>query len=306
MRSTSEIQKELYEKNTRLNQLKQELHDLDAPLKSKTSEMEKNIEQYERQKQSLAKPSVSGGYTAGIVLSIIGMIVGFFIDSIGAGIAIVACCLILLIVMCVKKSNAQKTADAVYQSRLNEYQEKIDENRTKMNKIRFQNPRIPEVEKEIGELEKDVTCLRKEFRDAEIAEKIGTGNVIVHVNRIGEYFGPKPNGGVGEINNVRYVPYLIIDGRESGIVAEPFSIIPLTPGIHSLAIRFDLPNLAEFTTKAVQFNTKDGNVYFTYRQPWFSSAGDTTFKMEKADNMDMFLSYARLDRSDVDNYLNSL
>ena len=41
-------------------------------------------------------------------------------------------------------------------------------------------------------------------------------------------------------------------------------------------------------------------------QPRFSSVGETTFNMEKADDMDMFLSYARLDRSDMDNYLNSL
>ena len=301
MRSTSEIRADLQEKNEKIRQLKQELQELDAPLKSQTAEMQKNIEHYENLKKTTAKSSVSAGYTIGIIIAVIAIALGFFVEWIFFVLGVV-----LLIVMCVLRSKAQKAVDAEYDATQKQYQQQIDENREKMNKIRFKNPRIPEVEKEISALESQLPTLRQELRNAEIAEKIGTGNLIVHVNRVGDYFGPKPNGGVGEISNVRYVPYLIVDGRESGIVAEPFSIIPLTPGIHSLAIRFDLPNLAEFTTKAVQFSVKEGNVYFTYRQPWFSSVGDTTFKMEKADDMDLFLSYARLDRSDVDNYLNSL
>lgn len=311
MRNSQLIQQEISETEAKLKALEAEYNVLSDAFSSETKAIYAKIDQENRKLDTLKEPKVSPLFLLGIIVMIaLGILGG------NLGLILQIPCFVIAIILVIIRSSKKKSLKAQFENQKDEINNQIFEYEFEVNEIESKNPRIHELKEGISELEYALRSLKQEFSDAFAAEKaareeaesikiLGVNNVLVHVS-------PTVEGPMYKLSTA----YITIDGTSRGIVAQPFSIISLSPGIHSISITFDIePVFSSYsaqtiTTHDVQFSVRDDNKYFTFKLifNYDTLRNKLSYNIDatKPSELSGFLTESKLSRSDFNSYLSNL
>lgn len=289
-RSSDEIRREINEVETLRKQKQNEVESYKEAFSSETDPIYEKIYQEEENIKNMVIPKVSPLFTIGILAFVIlGFVILFDIIKLSSTFAWI--CFGAAVVVLIVRAIIDAKIKAPYKAGKGAIEQKIKEYETEIEKIESKDPRIAQNELEIRELYRSYTRLQSELEEAEIREIIGDNNVIV-------YASPK-------VKHYPLTTTLKIDGVDKGIVSQPFRIVSLPAGIHSISVTFDLHTDKTWTTHDVQFSLKDDNKFFIYNGK-FDSNGRFDFDAIKSDSLDSFLSAIKIDKTDFKNYIERL
>ena len=142
--------------------------------------------------------------------------------------------------------------------------------------------------------------LREKLKNLEVQEIDKLNSLIV--------FADIENARVFSSRNCAVSVSSKVDGVSRGYVSQPFSVIPLTNGIHSVS--FEVASNSHglgYDTKDCQFSIQNNCRYFIVNNiNLYSAASVTTISVTKCDDLNHFLSSSRMSLSDFKSYLQSL
>lgn len=163
----------------------------------------------------------------------------------------------------------------------------IKDAKRQITAIESKDSKIALLEKELPAIRAEIKKLKDELESAELTELL-PNCVLIHV---------KNTGGVDPRN-------IKIDGCDYGKAAEPFRIIPLDAGIHSTSLFFyGLENLME--TNELQFSLHNNTKFISYKITYDINT-KWVLETRQPETLDEFLKLVKMSKEQFKTYLSSL
>ena len=307
MREKALVQKEIRDEEQAVASLEKELAAHEVVLEPQIKPLREKIRKLNGEKGDIEKqmPKASPLFTVGIVAFVALAVANLFFIKWSGIITIVA--LALAVATGIAKSVVTKKLRKPFLEAQGKKDEEIKKINSQIADIRATDPQIAEIESKIYSHDSKADALKEELKDILLAEKIGTNNLIVSLNNSGAVYGYFDSESKHRTTNY-YCLHIKVDGRSCGDAANPCSIIPLGPGIHTVSFEFDANvDGTTYEKPNIQFSLKDNNKYFSFKKP-FSYTRKQGFTVEENASTDLeaFLKHAGISRSEFDSYVNSL
>ncbi len=305
MREKATVEAEIAENQRKQRKVNEEYSQREAPLTSKIKPLEEKIAGIEKAKSEIKCPKISPWFAVGAVMTGAFAAANFFYlkwawQLTVAALAVMA---VLLIIRSVFKGKAEK----LFSEMKDEKDAEIKAVDDQIYNIRATDPRLIELGRQGLQLDSKISDLKEELKQIKLAEQIGTNNLIIRANQSGAYYCFINSA--GKFDSIdRYTIYIKVDGQDRGTVSEPFSIIPLTPGFHSVSIIFDTNVGCTFTlTPDIQFSLKESNQYISLVKPFYDIK-TKSFGVDKlvTKDIDEFLNHSNFSRYQFDSYVDSI
>lgn len=309
MRDISDVQKDISKIKEEISKVKEEKAPIDKELETRaaafakeTQPLHTEVEQLEEEREKVRKvpaPTPSPYYIVGIVVSIAALLASLFLHwHIVLKGAFVAISIVFIIIRSVKKNQLDKAHSKVIKSKTEEIEKGIAELYQKIDKIESADPRIRELQNISSELfskqwdlEQNLKKLEQEMNEIKLFKKI-ENCVIIYVNNKTYHYRD-------------FGANILVDGNDRGRVGQPFSVVGLSSGMHSLVVEFDT-GFQTFRTKAPEQFSLSGNVQYFYYEFFSPSDKKYDVKVVKCTSLSDFLSRSKIPEYKFRDYIDSL
>ena len=305
MRKRNLIEEEIREEKRIVENLKEELAGHEKVLEPKILPLKNKISELRAEQLKTECPKPSQLFIVAAIAFAAIAVLNWLVFKWSSVITIAAVVLALIVWI------ARSIVTAVISKPFKEAQKKADNEvmaiKGQISDIKATDPEIGKLESQINDHKFKIKKLEDELKEAETVEKIGTNNLIVSLNNAGAHYSYLDvNSKLQSVNC--YTLYLNVDGKDWGSVNNPCTIIPLSPGIHSVTAEFiPVSNDVTFTMSKIQFSLNDDNNYISFKRPFY----DFTKKAFTVDqNMSRgraaFLAHSEISERDFEKYIYSL
>lgn len=309
MRDIATIKSELAAARGKADALKATLAEHERALEPRITPINDRLEKKKSEKRLLNEPSASPIFT---VIACI-MLATAIINMIWLGIPyLTLAAFILAAVFFIIKAIMTAALRKPYKEQLSKIEAEISAIEEEIDKVESSDPELKKLRAEISEIEESIDKLETERGDHDMLEKMGENNLIICLNN------EKSRHTYYYDNDFKYSKFyagtVIVDGKECGTIASPCSIIPMSPGIHSLEVRLDPHADATFTTTPSQFSTSGGNYFVSIKNVETTSNAVVAKQLGGAFNADIykgkdiscFLSHSGMTREELRAFVRSL
>ncbi len=312
MRDISDVQRDMSAINEEILKIKEKKEPIEKELKTRTAVFQKQTQplhdkalQLDEEQSKVYRtpsPKLSPYYTLGIIGGILVLIASLILPwhkilKISFALVAAVCTIIVSIVTYVKKERLDKAHREVLKNKADKIEEELQKLYQEIDKIESADPKISELNDISSELsskqynlERDLKKLEQEMNEIKLFKKIENSAVIFVINKTHHY---------------KFRAEIITDGNNRGSVGQPFSVIGLTPGIHSLLMEFDTGYQTLRTKTPEQFSL-DGNIQYFYYEFFSPSNNKLDVKVVKCNSLSDFLRRSKIPEYKFRDYINSL
>lgn len=273
------------------------------PIKAEIAEKRLQIDEVKCQKASPVYTVAGCGLIVFAFVNMIFLHIGYL-----TWIALIAAVVFFIIIGILNKKLNKE-----YEQQIAPINSEISALERKIKDIEAVDPEISQIRRNILETDEKIENLSDELEECEVFELIGENNLIVSVDKL-NYTHCYMTVDGKLINKEGCISTLIIDGKESGTIASPFSIIPLSSGIHTYSVCFNPGVDLTFTTAPIQFSTAKGNRFASFHRVDTTSVASLAKKMgafnikDNYDGTDLeaFLEHIGMSKAEFIRYVKSL
>lgn len=309
MRDIATIKSELAAARGKADALKATLAEHEQALEPRIAPIKDRLDKKKSEKLLLNEPSASPLFTVIACITLAAAIINMIWLEIPY---LTIAAFILAAVFFITKAIMTATLRKPYKEQLSKIEAEISTIEEEIDKVESSDPELKKLRAEMSEVRKTINELETERDDHDMLEKMGENNLIICLNNKNSshtyYYD----------NDFKYAKFfvgtVIVDGKECGTIASPCSIIPMSPGIHSLEVRLDPRADATFKTAPAQFSTSDGNYFVSIKDVETTSNAVVAKQLGGAFNADIyqgkdlssFLSHSGMTREELRTFVRSL
>lgn len=307
MRKRNLVEEEIREEERIVENLKEELAGHEKVLEPKILPLKNKISELRTEQLKTESPKPSPLFIAAAIAFAAIAVLNWLVFKWSSVITIAA--VVLALIVWIARSIVTKVISRPFKKAQKKTDNEVMAINGQISDIKATDPEIGKLESQINDHEVKIIKLEDELKEVEIAEKIGTNNLIVSLNNKGAfYFYIDENAKFQSVNY--YTLYLNVDGKDWGSVNNPCTIIPLSPGIHSVTAEFiPASNDATFTMQKIQFSLNDDNNYISFKKPYYDLKNKKkVFTVDKSMSRDRaeFLAHSEISELDFEKYIYSL
>ncbi|MBR5140724.1 MAG: hypothetical protein IKV16_06690 [Clostridia bacterium] len=290
MIKSDDLKAKIKENEKLIYSIEEELEKLKSEFASQTKGLKEKYNAEQKKKLDFKAKKPSALYTVGIVVAAV--LTGLLeFNILPFGFVAEAIALVALVGVIIARAVVSKRCKKEYNDQIAIHEAEMEKYKREIDRIESANPRIAELDMKIYQLRKEKWEFEKELELVLRREALGQNVAVVYVTRdIRSWLvGYTRNAGLSEA-------HIIVDGMDKGVAQTPFSIIQLTPGFHSICIRFICgADFQDFGN--IQFSLKDDISYIT-----FTGIKEIT-TTNHGEDINGFLKASKISQSEFDSYV---
>lgn len=304
--NSHEIANEIEKKRTELYDLYSKKKELQAKYSTQTDALAQKAQSLKEQLERLPKPHLSPLYTilaiAYVVLLVLSevLVMKYDVSHTVEGILIIVLIIAFIVTLIVRKKK-KKNLNAPYEKKRDEINAQIARANDEIERIEDSDPELREVNRKIRSLLSEKGKLQDMLDQAKLNEKIGTNTLLIYADNTQKHRLIGLDQGRGRVADWQD-GHIIVDGVDRGLALSPFNIISLSPGFHSVSLRFE-SSINRFETSPVQFSLNNNHAFVTITGPTLL---DDNIYSKKHDDLKSFLQKIKKSETEFNRIIASI